>query len=95
MAIETRAAEIAGTAYAFLILSTIATCLRVYCRGFVIKAFAMDDWFAVIAQVCFIEYVIVASLIIPSSCLSFTEHTVSQVFITELVFMSRTWSQAM
>ncbi|CAG7557596.1 unnamed protein product [Fusarium equiseti] len=56
MAIETRAAEIAGTAYAFLILSTIATCLRVYCRGFVIKAFAMDDWFAVIAQFMFIVY---------------------------------------
>jgi len=52
MAIESRAAEIAGTAYAFLILSTIATCLRVYCRAFVIKAFALDDWFAVIAQVC-------------------------------------------
>jgi hypothetical protein len=63
MAIESRATQIAAIGYTFLILSSIATCLRVYCRAFVIKAFALDDWFAVIAQVCIIEFLTVAPLL--------------------------------
>lgn len=52
MAVESRATQIAAVAYTFVIISSIATILRVYCRAVVIKAFALDDWFAVIAQVC-------------------------------------------
>lgn len=52
MAIAGRGNEIQANAYAMVVLSTVATGLRVYCRGWVIKAFAIDDWLAVIAQVC-------------------------------------------
>lgn len=48
---DTRGPQVAAVTYVFLIMSTIATVLRVYCRGRVIKAFAMDDWLAVAAQV--------------------------------------------
>lgn len=51
MATDTRGPQVAAVTYVFLIMSTIATVLRVYCRGRVIKAFAMDDWLAVAAQV--------------------------------------------
>ncbi|KAF7531085.1 hypothetical protein G7054_g9218 [Neopestalotiopsis clavispora] len=56
MATDTRGPQIAAITYVFLILSTIATLLRVYCRGRVIKAFAMDDWLAVVAQIFFIVF---------------------------------------
>lgn len=51
MAIESRATQIAAIAYTFVILSSIATCLRVYCRGWIVKAFGADDWLGLIAQV--------------------------------------------
>jgi hypothetical protein len=52
MAVESRATEIAAVAYTLVILSSIATALRVYCRSWLIKSFALDDWLAVAAQVC-------------------------------------------
>jgi hypothetical protein len=51
MAIESRATQIAAIGYTFVIISSIATCLRVYCRVWVVKAFGADDWLALIAQV--------------------------------------------
>lgn len=51
MAVESRGPEIEGIAYGSVILSSIATLLRVYCRAWVLKAFSVDDWLAVIAQV--------------------------------------------
>ncbi|KAM0493238.1 hypothetical protein ACHAP8_009424 [Fusarium lateritium] len=56
MAFESRATQIAAVGYTFVVLSSIATILRVYCRAVVIKAFALDDWFAVIAQFMFIVF---------------------------------------
>ncbi|KAH9887510.1 hypothetical protein F4778DRAFT_786351 [Xylariomycetidae sp. FL2044] len=56
MAIHTRAPEVAGVTVCMLVLSTIATLLRVYCRGWVLKAFAWDDWLAVAAQILFIIF---------------------------------------
>nr|CEG03762.1 unnamed protein product [Fusarium acuminatum CS5907] len=37
-------------------ISSIATLLRIYCRVWVIKAFALDDWLAVAAQMLFIVF---------------------------------------
>jgi hypothetical protein len=51
MAIESRATEVAAVAYTMVILSSIAITLRVYCRAWLIKSFALDDWLAVAAQV--------------------------------------------
>jgi hypothetical protein len=56
MAIESRADQIAGLAITFLVLTWIATLLRVYCRAVIIKAFAVDDWFAIIGQFMFTVY---------------------------------------
>ncbi|EXK25056.1 hypothetical protein FOMG_18261 [Fusarium oxysporum f. sp. melonis 26406] len=57
MAVESRTTQIAAIGYTFVILSSIATLFRVYCRAFVIKAFAADDWLAVIAQFMFIVFI--------------------------------------
>jgi hypothetical protein len=51
MAGRSRAPEVLGVAYTFLVLSTVATLLRIYCRAWVMKGFAADDWLAVCAQV--------------------------------------------
>ncbi|KAG5810166.1 hypothetical protein H9Q74_005346 [Fusarium xylarioides] len=56
MAIESRATQIAAIGYTFVILSSTATCLRVYCRGWIVKAFGADDWLALIAQFMFIVF---------------------------------------
>ncbi|KAH6972854.1 hypothetical protein BKA56DRAFT_492464 [Ilyonectria sp. MPI-CAGE-AT-0026] len=56
MAAESRGPQIGAIAYTFVIVSSIATILRVYCRGWVIKAFAADDWLAVAAQILFIVF---------------------------------------
>ncbi|KAI0138242.1 hypothetical protein BJ166DRAFT_490294 [Pestalotiopsis sp. NC0098] len=56
MAPENRGQQIAAITYTFVIVSTIACLLRIYCRGWVIKAFAADDWLAVIAQFLFIIF---------------------------------------
>ncbi|KAH6647117.1 hypothetical protein BKA67DRAFT_639150 [Truncatella angustata] len=56
MAAETRGPQIAAIAYTFMIMSSISTLLRIYCRGYVIKAFGLDDWLAVIAQFLFIVF---------------------------------------
>ncbi|KAI0480048.1 hypothetical protein GGR56DRAFT_686974 [Xylariaceae sp. FL0804] len=50
MAIETRAIEVKGVTWTMLVLSTASSLLRIYCRGWVIKAFALDDWLAAAAQ---------------------------------------------
>ncbi|KAF3762688.1 hypothetical protein M406DRAFT_26345, partial [Cryphonectria parasitica EP155] len=52
-----RAPQILAVAYTFLTISTIATALRIYCRGWVIKAFALDDWLAIVAQILFILFI--------------------------------------
>jgi hypothetical protein len=57
MAIDSRADQIAGIGITFLVLTSIATLLRIYCRAVVIKAFSIDDWFAIIAQFMFIVFV--------------------------------------
>ncbi|KAK8111646.1 uncharacterized protein PG998_008103 [Apiospora kogelbergensis] len=54
--VETRGPQIAANAWAFVVLSSIATLLRVYCRGFVTKAFGLDDWLAVVAQILFLVF---------------------------------------
>ncbi|KAJ4264395.1 hypothetical protein NW762_005593 [Fusarium torreyae] len=56
MAIESRGTQIAAITYTFVVISSIATLLRAYCRAWVIKAFAADDWLAVIAQFLFIVF---------------------------------------
>ncbi|PSR79065.1 hypothetical protein BD289DRAFT_375944 [Coniella lustricola] len=56
MAGDTRGLQVAAIAYTFVVISSIATCLRVYCRGWVSKAFGPDDYLAVIAQIMFIVY---------------------------------------
>ncbi|KAK8034865.1 hypothetical protein PG993_009860 [Apiospora rasikravindrae] len=53
---ETRGPQIAANAWAFVVLSSIATILRIYCRGWVTKAFGLDDWLAVAAQIMFIVF---------------------------------------
>lgn len=54
--VESRGDQVNGIAYTFIIISSIATLLRVYCRVWVIKAFALDDWLAVAAQILFIIF---------------------------------------
>ncbi|KAL9563843.1 hypothetical protein ACKAV7_012015 [Fusarium commune] len=56
MAIESRALQVAAIDYTFVVISSVATLLRVYCRAVVIKAFAVDDWLAIAAQFMFIVY---------------------------------------
>ncbi|KAF7558008.1 hypothetical protein G7Z17_g330 [Cylindrodendrum hubeiense] len=56
MAADSRGPQIGAIAYTFVIVSSIATLLRIYCRGWVIKAFAADDWLAVVAQILFIVF---------------------------------------
>ncbi|PQE28884.1 hypothetical protein CJF30_00003908 [Rutstroemia sp. NJR-2017a BBW] len=53
---QSRAAQVAAVTWVMVFLSTIATLLRIYCRGFLIKAFGPDDWLAVIAQGLFIIF---------------------------------------
>ncbi|KAI1336575.1 hypothetical protein F5Y15DRAFT_203546 [Xylariaceae sp. FL0016] len=57
MALDTRAPEVGGVAECMLVLSTVATLLRIYCRGWVLKGFALDDWLAVAAQILFIIFI--------------------------------------
>lgn len=49
-----RGPQVSAVAGLFLALSTIGIILRCYCRAFVVKAFGMDDWFAVLAWVSYI-----------------------------------------
>jgi hypothetical protein len=46
-----RGPQVNGVAIFFLALSTVAILLRCYCRALVVKAFGVDDWFAVVAWV--------------------------------------------
>lgn len=55
MAPENRALQIRAVTYTFVTISSIAIALRIYCRAWVIKAFAADDWLAVVAQVCSLQ----------------------------------------
>ncbi|KAH8878809.1 hypothetical protein GQ53DRAFT_834696 [Thozetella sp. PMI_491] len=56
MGAESRGSQISAVTYSMVIVSSIATAFRIYCRGWVIKAFAADDWLAVIAQLLFIIF---------------------------------------
>ncbi|KAH7323157.1 hypothetical protein B0I35DRAFT_499896 [Stachybotrys elegans] len=56
MAGKSRAIEVLAVTYTFLLISTIATLLRIYCRAWVVKGFAADDWLAVAAQILFIVF---------------------------------------
>jgi hypothetical protein len=51
MTAEDRGPQVAGVAILFLILSWIFVSLRCYVRGFMIKSFGPDDWFAVASLV--------------------------------------------
>lgn len=55
MTVGGRGYEVQGNAIAMVVLSTIATILRVYCRGWVTKSFALEDWLAIAAQVSIIS----------------------------------------
>lgn len=69
-----RGPQVSAVAGLFLALSTIGILLRCYCRAFVVKAFGMDDWFAVLAWV---------SYIIPSRLsVSRNADNIRQVFFT-------------
>ncbi|OBT81791.1 hypothetical protein VE02_09625 [Pseudogymnoascus sp. 03VT05] len=48
-----RGPQVSAVAGLFLALSTIGIILRCYCRAVVVKAFGLDDWFAVIAWIFF------------------------------------------
>ncbi|KAK7967573.1 uncharacterized protein PG986_001850 [Apiospora aurea] len=54
--VESRGPQIAANAWAFVVLTSIASLLRVYCRGWVIKSFGLDDWLAVAAQILFLVF---------------------------------------
>ncbi|KAK9771444.1 hypothetical protein AB5N19_03193 [Seiridium cardinale] len=56
MAVENRGQQISAIAWTFVTVSSIATLLRIYCRGWVLKAFGSDDWLAVAAQILFIIF---------------------------------------
>jgi hypothetical protein len=49
-----RGPQVSAVVGLFLALSTIGVLLRCYCRIVVVKAFGLDDWFAVIAWVSYI-----------------------------------------
>ncbi|VUC25146.1 unnamed protein product [Clonostachys rosea] len=53
MAPESRGDQIKGVTIFFLSLTTFASILRIYCRGWIIKAFSVDDWLAVAAQILY------------------------------------------
>jgi hypothetical protein len=48
---ESRFAEIVGILAACSFLSTLAVGLRIYCRGFLLRSFGIDDATMVVAQV--------------------------------------------
>ncbi|PSR89050.1 hypothetical protein BD289DRAFT_366386 [Coniella lustricola] len=56
MGAETRGPQIAAVTWTLMFMSTVATALRIYCRGWIIKAFGMDDWLAVGSQILFIVF---------------------------------------
>ncbi|KFZ17109.1 hypothetical protein V501_01900 [Pseudogymnoascus sp. VKM F-4519 (FW-2642)] len=51
-----RGPQVSAVAGLFLALGTIGILLRCYCRVFVVKAFGLDDWFAVIAWLFFVIF---------------------------------------
>jgi hypothetical protein len=53
---ENRALQVEAVGWFFVVISSIATLLRIYCRAWVMKAFAWDDWLAVAAQILFITF---------------------------------------
>lgn len=48
-----RGPQVSAVVGLFLSISTIAIVLRCYCRIVVVKAFGLDDWFALIAWVSY------------------------------------------
>lgn len=54
---DNRGPQVEGIAWAFIVISTIATALRVYCRGVLLKSFLLDDYCAVIGWVSLTPHV--------------------------------------
>ncbi|CZR63753.1 uncharacterized protein PAC_13650 [Phialocephala subalpina] len=48
-----RAPEVDAVAGLFLSLTWITTALRCYVKGFMAKSFGLEDWLAIVAQLCF------------------------------------------
>lgn len=48
--------QVVGVYSFFLALTTVTICLRTYCRLFVLQNFALDDWLAVTAWVCYATF---------------------------------------
>ena len=46
-----RALELIAIYSFFIVLTTVAVALRVYCRVRLVKNFALDDWFCLVAWV--------------------------------------------
>lgn len=51
-----RGPQVLGVAGLFVALTTIAICLRCYCRALVVKSFGLDDWCALAAWVLFVFF---------------------------------------
>jgi hypothetical protein len=47
-----RVPEVDAVAALFLSLTWITSALRCYVRGFMAKSFGIEDWLAILAQVC-------------------------------------------
>lgn len=47
-----RAPEVDAIAAVFLSLTWVTTALRCYVKGFMAKSFGLEDWLAIVAQVC-------------------------------------------
>jgi hypothetical protein len=60
MAIENRGPQVEAVAITFLALSWAAISLRCYVRFFMKRLFRIDDWFAVVALVILIYYLLLA-----------------------------------
>lgn len=53
MAVDDRGPELLRVAWSFLILTSLVTLLRIYCRAWEVRCFWIGDWLAAAAQVFF------------------------------------------
>jgi hypothetical protein len=53
MVATSRAPEVETVGAIFLALTWISTGMRCYVKSFMTKSFAVEDWLAICAQVCF------------------------------------------
>lgn len=56
-----RSIQLLSVALVFIILAWITVGLRVYVRGYMLRAFALDDWLMVLTLVCAIATEILGS----------------------------------